>query len=43
MKVNKMKLAEELAEQLECSFEATWDLVYDAEFICDENETDDAM
>lgn len=43
MKINKLQLAEELAEKYECSFESAFDLIYDAEFIYDENETDDAM
>ena len=41
--MTKLELAQELADKYECSFEAAFDLIYDAEFICDENETDDAM
>lgn len=41
--MNKLDEVEALAQELECSYETAFDLVYGSEFICDENETDNAL
>lgn len=41
--MNKLDQVEVLSQQLGCSHETAFDLVYCPDFICDENETDDAL
>ena len=35
--MTKLDLVEELAYELECSYETAFDLVYGSEFICDDD------
>lgn len=38
--MDKFNEVENLAKELDCSYELAWDLVHMSDFICDENEID---
>ena len=38
--MNKFNEVENLAQELECTYETAWDIVYASDFICDETEED---
>lgn len=38
--MTKLDKVEILAQELECSYETAFDIIYGTDFICDEDETD---